>query len=60
VTQQFLLLLMICGAADCHWEPVEKRYPSMIACLEAGFTLMEQTPNQMRDWRCEKSKIIPY
>lgn len=54
---QFVLVLMICGALDCHPEPSELRYRSMIACLEAGFTLMEQ--QLVREWNCEKIKRHP-
>jgi hypothetical protein len=42
--QQFVLILMVCGAIDCHPEPSDLTYPSMIACLEAGFTLMQYSP----------------
>lgn len=51
---QFVLILMVCGAIDCHPEPAERTYPSMIACLEAGFALMENSQEQMPQWRCEK------
>jgi hypothetical protein len=51
---QFLLLLQICGSYDCHFEPTNLAYPSMIACLEAGFTLMEDSPEQIPKWQCEE------
>ena len=51
---QFLLLIKICGATDCHFEPADRKYPTMAACLEAGFTLMESNP-ELPQWRCEKS-----
>jgi hypothetical protein len=59
VIAQFLLLIQICGSSDCHFEPADRKYPSMISCLEAGFTLMEGNPEHMPQWRCEKRMMKP-
>jgi hypothetical protein len=34
---------------------IEQHYSSMIACMEAGFTLQESRPRKVREWHCERT-----
>ena len=54
----FVLVALVVGSLP-HSQVgvIEQSYPSMIKCMEAGFSLKESRPRGVREWHCEMRKV---
>jgi hypothetical protein len=53
----FVLTVLVVGSIPHSQQlgTIEQHYPSMIACLEVGFSLQESRPRNVREWHCERT-----
>ena len=52
----FVLTALVIGSMP-HSQigTMERHYPSMIECLEAGFTMQEMRGRHVRQWSCKRA-----